>query len=205
MDKFNKISGTIGKNDYYVHPLRTHDVDARELDDIDIQDLESINYKKRYGWVDINGKWLNSVFISIDEAQSKGYKWEVNEMSKILSLVDKYDWIDDAVGTFKEISILMSYDRFCRLGMQKKTLSKETFITYRDILEFVDKFYSDNLTHDELKLVMETNDLFGYSDEARKAYDNNTPLQRCEVMGDRENFEGFKYIDENTWELRLGS
>jgi len=203
MERFKKISGVICNN-YYVKPFKTHDVDVRELSNNDIQALESIGYERRYGYVDIDGNWLHRL-ITWDEASSKGYRLATKEMVKILNPVSECEWIDDAIGTFKEINILFCYDRFCELGTQKKMLSQETFITYRDVLNFVDNFYSGNLTRDELELIMSTDDGFGYSDKAKDAFNNNTSLQRTEVMGDRKHFEGFIQVNENTWELRLGS
>src|SRR3990170_7556498 len=131
-------------------------------------------------YVDIDGNWLHGI-VTEDEASSKGYRWETKRMVKILNPVNKCEWIDDAIGTFKEINILFCYDRFCRLGTQKKILSKETLITYRDVLNFVDNFYGGNLTRNELELIMKTEDGFGYSDKAKDAFNNNTSLRRIEV------------------------
>ena len=203
MERFKKISGIICKH-YDVKPFKTHDIDVRELSNNDIQALESIGYERRYRYVDIDGNWLHGI-VTEDEASSKGYRLATKWMVKILNPVNKCEWIDDAIGTFKEINILFCYDRFCRLGTQKKILSKETLITYRDVLNFVDNFYGGNLTRNELELIMNTDDGFGYSDKAKDAFNNNTSLRRIEVMGDREYFEGFIQIDENTWKLELGS
>ena len=96
------------------------------------------------------------------------------------------------------------YDRCSTLDYQERTLEKNTFITYRDILQFVDGFYNGYFTKGELELVKDTNDCFGYSDKAKEAYENDLQLKRKDVMGDCVYFEGFRKRGSK-YELLLGS
>ena len=213
MDKFDNITGFVGENDY--KECHSQKINVDSLLEKDIDTLETMGYTKHYGYKN-KGSWHNALnyktgkidLIEKEKKEKEGYvlKKEMHKSSFVP--INSCQWIDDLViiddCTIKNISFYFVIDRFSTLGYQKQILEQDTFITYRDILQFVDSFYNGVFTMDELKLVKDTDDCFKYCDKAKDAYINDTKLKRKEVMGDCVYFEGFREYDEG-YRLKLGS
>jgi len=66
--------------------------------------------------------------------------------------------------------------------------------TTGELLEHIYRFYSADMTNDELSAVSQTDDGWGYSQRAAQAINDGTVLYREEVMGDCMHFEGLRLI-----------
>ena len=215
MDKFDRITGSVGDNNYTECHSQT--INVNKLTDAEIDTLETMGYQKYFGYEKGNF-WCSATLNEngridpkkIEKKIKKGYILK-KEMFKVSNIpINQCQWIDDIVIDdekcgYKKMTFYFPYDRYCDLELQKKILEQNTFITYRDILQFVDAFYDGYLTRDELKLVKDTTDVFGYSKLAKEAYDNDLSVKRKSVMGDKKRFEGFPRKRDDGYEIYLGS
>lgn len=209
MHKFKKVSGHIGENNYSIY--HSHSINVNTMSDQDIFTLETMEYNKSFGYVN-NGCWMNALIkkdtIDLKEKkkmEEKGYILEKTMIRHSHIPINKCVWIDDIIDDcIKKIVFKLPYDRYSKLDCQIKILEQDTFITYRDVLQFIDSFYNDYFTMEELEKVKDTNDCFNYSDLAKEAYKNKTKLKRKDVMGDCTWFEGF-IEEDSVYILRLGS
>lgn len=214
MNRFDKITGLVGNNNYELY--HSHKIDVSKFTDTDIDNLIKKGYKKRFGYVSY-GSWSDALYDyklgkkldepdpnEIKKQAEKGFKLQKIMIKSSHTNIDDCQWIDDIIDGVKEIVFYFQYDRFSKLPYQRQILKRNTFITYRDVLNFVDSFYDGYLTKYELENVKDTDDCFGYSDIAKDAYNNNTKLKRKDIMGDCCWFEGFTWKN-NGWELDLGS
>jgi len=93
------------------------------------------------------------------------------------------------------IQIHFQVDRYAELEYQKKNYKapKKGF-TAGKILEHIYRFYASEIPEEELEQVIDTDDSWGYSAKAKKAFANKTVLYREQVMGDCIHFEGLQFI-----------
>jgi hypothetical protein len=211
MDKFDSISGSVGDNDY--QEFKRYSINVDSFSTKDINNLEKNDYQKHFGYCK-DGNWINALANEKGEIDPKeklkmekdGYILKKEKYKEILIPLDQCKWINNVIGNgMKEIVICFQYDRHSDLDYQEKKLKKNTFLTYKDVLEFVEKFYNKTLTKKELNLIRKTDDCFGYAEKAQDAYMNNKKIKRKEVMGDCVFFEGFREESIGKYTLYLGS
>ena len=213
MDKFRTIDGIVGQNKYSESFKQTINVDG--LTDDDICSLENMGYSKDYRWIS-KDYWESVVEFKngkidpekIEQKKKKGLTLK-KEMYKMKNIpIKDCMWIDhvilnDKLTGYKEMTFFFLYDRYSELDLQKKILTQNTFITYKDVLNFVDEFYNGVLSDDELAKFEKLDDPFGYADLAKSALRNNTHLQRKCVIGERNHFDHFIPINGLGYKLLL--
>eukprot|EP01024_Parvocaulis_polyphysoides_P020856 TRINITY_DN1983_c2_g1_i2.p1 TRINITY_DN1983_c2_g1~~TRINITY_DN1983_c2_g1_i2.p1 ORF type:complete len:284 (-),score=36.40 TRINITY_DN1983_c2_g1_i2:391-1131(-) len=218
MERFKKISGVIGDK-YEVYISDKINVDDYTEDQV----LQLLNkgFEKFYGYVK-GGSWHNALVDYKNNCQSlavpdpetqleyeqKGYKLQKELYRSFRKNIHEFEWIQDPIEiNFKKVyglKIYFQWDRYSELSYSGKTLEQDQFVTYKNVLDFVDEFYEGFLSVEELAKVKDTDDGWGYAEKAGEALERNQQIQRLEVMGDCQFFEGFRNYEDG-WILNLGS
>jgi hypothetical protein len=194
LKEFENIGGVLGSGDYGYYT--NYAINANDLTNKQIDGLVDQGYVKFFGYV--NGDlWSSAISIpgfyepDHNDFIENGYK-----LSKVLKKtvdvpVDEWNKIDQPLeGNIKTLKIKFMWDRCCQLGYRTRKLVKQTPITHRDVINFVDNFYNEVLTKGELKLLMELDD-DDFVEIAKDAYFNDESIKRHEFIGNIF-FEGFK-------------